>query len=79
MTEHNNNEKIKQLQSDLHTSRTHARQLEHEIAEVSLKAKYLQKGAAKFGEVLKEAMLVLQELSSDPPMSPREESVDSAG
>jgi hypothetical protein len=46
---------------------------------VSLKVNYLYKRAAKSGKVLKEAMLVLQELSSDTPVSPCEESVDSAG
>ena len=79
MTEHDNNEKIKQLRSDLHTSQTHARQLEHEIAEVSLKAKSFRKRAAKSGKVLKEALLVLQELSSELPVSPYKESVDLAG
>jgi hypothetical protein len=78
VTEHDNNEKVKQLQLELHTSRTHARQVEHEIAEMSLNAKYFQKSAAKSDKVLKEALLVLQELSSKLQGSLCEESVESA-
>jgi len=79
VTEHDNNEKIKQLRSDLHTSQTHARQLEHELAEVSLKAKAFRRRTAKSGKVLKEALLVLQELNPELPVSLCKESVDLAG
>ena len=79
LTKQANKEKIKQLQSDLHSSQKHARKLEHENIELSSNAKYFKNRAAKSGKVLDETLSVLQKLSSEPPVSPWKESVRAGG
>lgn len=78
MTKQDKDENIQQLQLDLHNSWKYTRQLEHEIVDLSSNAKYFKNRAAKSGKFLNEALSVLWELNSEPPISPRRESVIAA-
>jgi predicted RNase H-like nuclease (RuvC/YqgF family) len=79
VTKQEKDKKIQQLQSDLDISRKYAQRLEHENVDLSSNAKYFKNRAAKSGQVLNQALSILQELSLEPPISPWRESIIAAG